>query len=82
MLHRYIHFLLSKAIYEADENGLIVGRVPWYQGFYSQWSNFEDARENLRDAIEGVMTIKLLKNDSEIIADIRSFLANSQREYA
>jgi predicted RNase H-like HicB family nuclease len=61
MFQRYIHFLLSKAVYETDEDGCIVGSVPWYQGFYSQWTNFEEARENLKDAIEGVLTIKLLR---------------------
>ena len=38
---------------------MIIARVPGAQGFYSRGETFEDARENLRDAIEGNLTLAL-----------------------
>ena len=55
----YVQAALQRAIYEPDEYGMIVARVPGMSGFFSQGQTFEEARENLRDAIEGNVTLAL-----------------------
>jgi predicted RNase H-like HicB family nuclease len=58
-LSAYIEQALKLAEYEKDEDGLIVASVPNIPGFFSQGENFEEARHNLRDAIEGNLVIAL-----------------------
>lgn len=58
-ISQYVQAALKHAVYEPDEHGVIVARVPGMQGFFSQGETFEDARENLRDAIEGNLTLAL-----------------------
>jgi len=58
-LSQYLDAALKLAEYERDEDGVIVARVPNAQGFFSQGDTFEEARENLRDAIEGNVLIAL-----------------------
>jgi predicted RNase H-like HicB family nuclease len=55
----YVEQALKQAEYEKDENGVVVAYVPQVSGFFSQGENFEEARENLRDAIEGNLVIAL-----------------------
>ena len=50
---------LQLAHYAPDENGVIVATVPGASGFFSQGDNFEAARANLRDAIEGNIVLAL-----------------------
>jgi len=59
VLSRYVEAALQHAEYERDENGVIIARVPNASGFFSQGDTFEEARENLRDAIEGNVVIAL-----------------------
>lgn len=82
MLSNYVHFLLAKAIYEKDENWYIVASIPWYQWFFSQWQNTEEARENLVDAVESVIFHKIQHNDEKIIKEIKSFTSVQQLQYA
>lgn len=83
MLQDFINYLLHKAEYTKDENWMILALVPWYQGFFSQWRNIEEARENLIDAIQWVITIKLLKWDQDTKKQIEDFLeSNIPKEYA
>lgn len=56
---RYIEEALKKAKYKQDENGVVVAKVPGISGFFSQGETFEEARENLRDAIEGNIMLLL-----------------------
>ncbi len=58
-ISQYVQAALKLAVYKPDEQGVIVARVPGIQGFFSQGETFEDARENLRDAIEGNLTLAL-----------------------
>ncbi len=58
----YVQAALRQAVYEVDENGVVIARVPGASGFYAQGSTFEEARENLRDAIEGNVTLALQLN--------------------
>jgi predicted RNase H-like HicB family nuclease len=55
----YVEQALKLAEYEKDENGVVVAHVPTAAGFFSQGENFEEARVNLRDAIEGNLVIAL-----------------------
>lgn len=64
---------MSQATYEKDEDWYILAIVPWYQGFYSQWENFEDAREGLIDAIEWVIYLKLKAWDKILVKQIEDF---------
>ena len=47
------------AEYSRDENGVVITRVPGASGFFAQGDSFEEARENLRDAIEGNVILAL-----------------------
>lgn len=58
-LIRYLEHALRKAEYSSDEDGLIVARVEGAAGFFAQGDNVEDARENLRDVIEGNVLLAL-----------------------
>ncbi len=58
-ISRYVQAALDQAEYNSDENGVILACVPGAEGFFSQGDTFEDARENLRDAIEGNLTLAL-----------------------
>jgi len=61
-ISEYVQAALRRASYETDENGVIIARVPGAPGFYSQGDTFEEARENLKDAIEGNITLALQLN--------------------
>ena len=58
-ISRYLDAALKLAEYTRDENGVIIAEVPGISGFFSQGGSFEEARENLRDAIEGNMLLSL-----------------------
>ncbi|HHT9120983.1 MAG TPA: type II toxin-antitoxin system HicB family antitoxin [Candidatus Hypogeohydataceae bacterium YC41] len=55
----YIEEALKKAKYTYDENGVVIAKVPKVPGFFSQGETFEEARENLKDAIEGNILLLL-----------------------
>ena len=58
-LLRYVESALAQAEYERDEDGVIIAQVPTASGFFAQGDNFEDARSNLRDVIEGNVMLAL-----------------------
>ena len=58
-ISHYVQSALKLAHYAADENGVIIAFVPGASGFFSQGIHFEEARENLRDAIEGNIVLAL-----------------------
>jgi predicted RNase H-like HicB family nuclease len=58
-ISRYIEEALKRAEYKRDENGIVVARVPGASGFFSQGTTVEEARESLRDAIEGNVLLAL-----------------------
>jgi predicted RNase H-like HicB family nuclease len=58
-LEQYIEAALKSAEYERDEDGVVIAEVPQAQGFYAQGDTFEEARENLRDVIEGHLVLAL-----------------------
>lgn len=55
----YVQAALKRARYEVDENDVVVAHVPNVSGFFSQGESFEEARDNLRDAIEGNVILAL-----------------------
>lgn len=61
-LMRYVDIALSLAQYERDENGVVIAFVPDASGFFSQGDTFEEARTNLRDAVEGNVLLALQLN--------------------
>jgi predicted RNase H-like HicB family nuclease len=58
-LLRYVEAALALAEYERDEDGVVIAQVPRASGFFSQGETFEEARANLRDAIEGNVLLAL-----------------------
>jgi predicted RNase H-like HicB family nuclease len=58
-LIRYVEKALEMAEYNRDENGAVIGRVPGASGFFAQGGSFEEARENLREVIEGNILLAL-----------------------
>lgn len=58
-LTRYIEAALRLAEYSRDENGMVIAEVPGASGFFAQGDSVEDARENLRDVIEGNVLLAL-----------------------
>ncbi|MBI3536785.1 MAG: type II toxin-antitoxin system HicB family antitoxin [Chloroflexi bacterium] len=58
-LSRYVEAGLQHAEYARDENGAVVAQVPNADGFYAQGESFEEARENLREVIEGNVMLAL-----------------------
>ena len=58
-LSDYVNAALKLTVYERDENGMIVASVPGASGFFAQGDTFEEARENLRDVIEGNVLLAL-----------------------
>ena len=58
-LARYVEHALQGAEYAFDEDGVVVAKVPGAAGFFTQGATFEEARENLRDAIEGNVLLAL-----------------------
>jgi len=82
MFTDYLHYLMSKAEYLKDEDGGFIAKIPWYQWFYSQGDTLDEARENLEDAVEGVLFIKLQQKDPMILEDMHQFISQGQLEYA
>jgi predicted RNase H-like HicB family nuclease len=58
-LIRYVEKALGIAEYYREEDGAVIGRVPGASGFFAQGDSFEEARENLREAIEGNILLAL-----------------------
>jgi predicted RNase H-like HicB family nuclease len=58
-LLRYLDAALGLATYERDEDGIVIAEVPGMSGFFAQGETFEEARANLRNAIEGNVLLAL-----------------------
>jgi predicted RNase H-like HicB family nuclease len=83
MLKEFIQSILSNAIYTQEEDWWYIAEIPWYQGYFSQWDNIEEAKINLTDAIEWVILLKLIDWDTQIKQEIKYFLDNNIfKEYA
>jgi predicted RNase H-like HicB family nuclease len=58
-LTRYVEAALKEAEYIRDENSVVIAQIPGASGFFAQGDSFEEARENLRDVIEGNVLLAL-----------------------
>ena len=58
-LREYIEAALRQAEYERDEDAVVIACVSGASGFFAQGDTFEEARENLRDVIEGNVLLAL-----------------------
>ena len=58
-LSHYVEKALKLAEYKFDENGVVIVNVPKASGFFAQGDSFEEARENLKDVIEGNVLLAL-----------------------
>lgn len=58
-LLRYVEEALRRAVYDTDENGIIIGRVPEALGFFAEGATRKEAEEHLRDVIEGNILLAL-----------------------
>lgn len=63
----YVHQVLKNAVYEIDNSlgnvPCVVAESPDLQGCFTQGENFEEARENLIDAIELWITAGLKEGE-------------------
>jgi predicted RNase H-like HicB family nuclease len=55
----YVTAALAQADYAPDEDGVVIAQVLGAPGFFAQGDTFEEARTNLRDAIEGTVMVAL-----------------------
>ena len=58
-LAEYVQAALELAEYSREEDGMILATVPGANGFFTEGETYEEARENLKDAIEGCVMIDL-----------------------
>jgi predicted RNase H-like HicB family nuclease len=81
MFWKYIESILVQAIYEKDDNWIIIAKVPWYAGHYAQGNTFEEARENLVDVIEIMMLDSIKSGEIDFIQQVKNF-SSQNLEYA
>ncbi len=82
MFTEYINHVFKKLKYETDDYGVIIAKIPWYDGYYSQWDTYEEARDNLVDAIQWIILLKLELWDKEMINELRKFTTHKEPTYA
>lgn len=84
----YVIEVLKNAVYEKGESSnVIIAEAPDLPGCFTQGKNFEEARENLIDAIELWITVGLRKgeempvvNGCHLAADVET--SSKKRAYA
>lgn len=69
MLTRYIDAALRRAHYEMMENGRYFGRIYPCEGVWSEGSNLEQCREELRAALESWLVGGLRHGDAIPVID-------------
>ena len=82
MFENYINHVFKELKYEVDDDGVIIATVTWYDWYYSQWSTYEEARDNLADAIQWIILLKLELWDKDMIKDLKSFTWSTKHQYA
>jgi predicted RNase H-like HicB family nuclease len=58
-LSKYVQKILERAEYYRDENGVVIAKIPKMGSYYAQGSNYEEARQNLQEVIEGNVMLAL-----------------------
>ncbi|MCX6825054.1 MAG: type II toxin-antitoxin system HicB family antitoxin [candidate division SR1 bacterium] len=82
MFENYISYVFKNLKYEVDENGVIIAKAQGYDGYYSQGDTYEEARNNLMDAIQGIILLKLELGDKNMISELRKFNIPKEHHYA
>jgi predicted RNase H-like HicB family nuclease len=59
MLSNYIHQVMLRSHFEIMENGRFYGFIPGFQGVWSEGTSLEECRDELLEAIEGWLIVKL-----------------------
>jgi predicted RNase H-like HicB family nuclease len=80
-LREYVAEVLRNAVYEKGEAlNVVVAEAPDLPGCFTQGASFEEARENLIDAIE-VWIMAGLQNDEElpVVSDCQLAITTAQR---
>jgi predicted RNase H-like HicB family nuclease len=77
MLTKYIEAAMKLARYEIIEDGTYWGEIPDFEGVWGNATTLEECREDLRDALEGWLALKLWLNDDDF--PVLGRLALSQR---
>ena len=71
MLTRYIHQVMRGAHFELMENGRFYGSIPGFQGVWSEGGSLEECRDELIEAVEGWLIVKLrCGEDLPVVGDI------------
>ena len=65
MLTKYIEAAMRRAEYEKLSDGTYYGDIPGFQGVLGNAPSLEECREDLRDALEGWLALKLWLNDDD-----------------
>ena len=82
MFESYKKYLLDKAIYEKDENWIIIASIPWYDAYFTQGDSFEEARGHLLEVIEDLLLFKLEQGDKKTLEELKSFTLQEATNYA
>jgi predicted RNase H-like HicB family nuclease len=69
MLTNYIHLVMRRAHFEIMENGRFYGSIPGFQGVWSEGASLEECRDELVEAIEGWLIVKLRCGDELPVVD-------------
>ncbi len=75
---KYVKEVLKNAVYEKGESSnVVIAETPDLPGCFTQGRNFEEARENLIDAIEFWVTVGLIRANFLLIECVLSLMGRS-----
>jgi len=75
---KYVKEVLKNAVYEKGESShVIIAEAPDLPGYFTQGRNFEEARQNLIDAIEFWVTVGLIRANSLLIECVLFLMGRS-----
>jgi len=69
MLTHYIHQVMRRAHFEIMENGRFYGSIPGFQGVWSEGTSLEECRDDLVEALDGWLIVKLRCGDDVPVVD-------------
>ena len=59
MITQYIHFAMSRAVYELLPDSTYFGEIPGFQGVYANAKTLESCRAQLQEVLEGWIVLGL-----------------------
>ena len=69
MLTDYIHQVMRRAHFEIMEHGRFYGCIPGFQGVWSEGATLEECRDELVEALDGWLIVKLRCGDDVPVVD-------------